>query len=162
MYLNGVRSPISAQRADSVLLLVEDDPDAAQILRLTFARAGFRNQLIVVRDGQEALEYLEGQGRFSDRSQFPLPQIIFLDLKMPRMDGFEFLKWLRQTPAGKTIPVIVLTSSVFNSDLVNSYKAGANSFLVKGTDADEILAQVTAVGAIWLRGQSRIPEFHPG
>jgi CheY-like chemotaxis protein len=75
------------------------------------------------------------------------------------MDGLEFLRWLRHQPLGRTLPVIVLTSSTLDSDLRESYKAGANSFLVKGADANELLSQITAIGSIWLGEQSCLPEI---
>jgi CheY-like chemotaxis protein len=150
--------PVDNPTTNPVLLLVEDELDMIQIIRLTIAKAGFHNRVMVARDGQEAIEYLEGQSKYHDRSEFPLPQIILLDLKMPRMDGLEFLRWLRQQPQGKTIPVVVLTGSLQNSDLRESYQAGANSFVVKGTNADELLSQITAIASIWLGDKICLPD----
>src|SRR5437660_8127834 len=98
-----------------VVLLVEDDLDTIKLIKLTLRKAGFDNPVCEVRDGQEAIDYLEGTGQYGNRSMFPLPQLILLDLKMPRVNGLEFLKWLRQWDPGKLIPVVVLTSSVFAS-----------------------------------------------
>src|SRR5437899_2524519 len=142
-----------------IILLVEDDPDTVKLIRLSLLRAGFPNKVLEAHDGEEAVDYLYGNGKFGNRLEYPLPHVIFLDLKMPRMDGLEFLRWLRTWPPGRTLPVIVMTTSVLPTDLTAAYDAGANSYLVKGVDAHELIDQVSAIGAIWLTGTARLPEI---
>ena len=141
-----------------IVLLVDDNPDTIKLIRLSLLRAGFANKVLEAHDGEEAVEYLYGNGKFANRMEYPLPHVIFLDLKMPRMNGLEFLGWLRTWPPGRTIPVIVMTTSVLAADLTAAYDAGANSYLVKGADAHELIDQVSAIGAIWLTGAARLPE----
>src|SRR6185295_8709566 len=91
-----------------IILLVDDNLDTLKLIRLSLLKAGFANKVLEAHDGEEALDYLLGNGKFGNRLEYPLPHVIFLDLKMPRMDGVEFLKRLRSWPPGKTIPVIVM------------------------------------------------------
>ena len=142
-----------------IILLVDDNLDTLKLIRLSLLKAGFANKVLEAHDGEEALDYLLGNGKFSNRLEYPLPHVIFLDLKMPRMDGVEFLKRLRSWPPGKTIPVIVMTTSILASDLTAAYDAGANSYLVKGADAHELIEQVSALGAIWLSSTARLPNM---
>ena len=142
-----------------IILLVEDNADTIKLIRLSLLKAGFANKVLEAHDGEEAMDYLYGKAKFSNRMEFPLPQVIFLDLKMPRMNGLEFLRWLRTWPPGRMLPVIVLTTSVLPADLTDAYEAGANSYLVKGSNADELIQQVSAIGAVWLTGTARLPEL---
>src|SRR6476646_8435725 len=95
----------------AVILLVEDQEDDIYLIRKAFKKAGVLNPIHVVRDGEEAIEYLSGEGRFENRAEHPLPELIMLDLKMPRLNGFQVLQWIRQQTDFGAIPVIVLTSS---------------------------------------------------
>src|SRR6476660_4981631 len=95
----------------AVILLVEDRADDILLVQKAFAKGDINNPLVVVRDGEEAMAYLTGEGRFSNRAEYPLPDLILLDLKMPRVDGFELVKWIRRQPGFANIPVVVLTSS---------------------------------------------------
>lgn len=142
-----------------IILLVDDNLDTLKLIRLSLLKAGFANKVLEAHDGEEALDYLLGNGKFSNRLEYPLPHVIFLDLKMPRVDGVEFLKRLRSWPPGKTIPVIVMTTSILASDLTAAYDAGANSYLVKGADAHELIEQVNAIGSIWLSSTARLPNM---
>ena len=142
-----------------IILLVDDNLDTIKLIRLSLLKAGFANKVLEAHDGEEALDYLLGNGKFANRLEYPLPHVIFLDLKMPRMDGVEFLKRLRSWPPGKTIPVIVMTTSILASDLTAAYDAGANSYLVKGADAHELIEQVNAIGSIWLSSTARLPNM---
>jgi len=144
-----------------VVLLVDDDVDTIRLIRMSLIQAGFINKVLEARDGQEAREYLLGQGKFSNRMQYPLPQVILLDLKMPRINGLEFLCWLRSWPPGRLIPVIVMTTSVLAADLSAAYNAGANSYLVKGVDAHSLIEQMIAIGSIWLSDRAKFPDI-PG
>src|SRR5256714_10398929 len=114
-----------------MILLAEDLEDDILLIRRAFTAAKITTPLFVVRDGDEATAYLSGTGKYANRAEFPLPNLILLDLKMPRLDGFDFLEWLRQQPQLKAIPVIVLTSSEDIADVNRAYALGANSFLVK-------------------------------
>src|SRR5258706_15780212 len=142
-----------------VVLLVDDDVDTLFLLRMSLQKAGFNNRVEEVHDGQEAIDYLLGEGKFSNRMRFPLPHVIFLDLKMPLMTGLEFLKWLRTWPPGQLMPVVVLTSSVLSQDFVQAYYDGANSFMIKGDDARDLTVQMKALGGIWLASNTGLP--HP-
>jgi len=136
---------------DATLLLVEDDPNAVKLLCLSLLKAGFGNRVITAGSAEEAMKYLLGEGVFSDRAQYPLPQLVLLDLKLPGLSGIDFLRWLRASPAGKSLPVVVLTGSIIPEDLIDAYKAGANSYITKAQDAQNLTEQVEAIGSIWLR-----------
>jgi len=114
-----------------VILLAEDDPNDVFFMQRALAKAGINLPLHVVRNGQEALEYLGGLGKFSDRAVFPLPSLLLLDLKMPFVDGFEVLAWARAQSALKQLPVVVLTSSAEDRDRQRAAELGANAYFVK-------------------------------
>ena len=135
---------------DFVMLLVEDDPNDILLIQRAFAKACLVNPLKVVRDGEEALNYLSGTGDFADRGRYPLPSLILLDLKLPRKSGLEILQWLRQQPVLKHIPVIVLTSSKESSDVSRAYDLGANSYLVKPVGFEGLLELVKSIGMYWM------------
>src|SRR5207245_7487111 len=115
----------------SVILLVEDREDDIILIRRAFTKGNVLNPLQVVRDGDEAIAYLSGQGRYSNRAEYPLPDLVLLDLKMPRVDGFEVIRWIREQPGLKALRFVVLTSSDEMRDVNLAYQLGANSFLVK-------------------------------
>jgi len=140
-----------------VILLVEDRDDDVQLIRRAFRKISLRNPLQVARDGQEAVDYLSGEGEYSNRDEHPLPALILLDLKMPRMDGFEFLVWLRKQPAFRVLPVVVLTSSSQLRDVNIAYALGANSFLVKPNDFDQYIELNKVLHRHWLV-HGRTPE----
>jgi CheY-like chemotaxis protein len=117
-----------------VIMIVEDREDDIILMRKAFERASLKNPVHIVRDGEEAVAYLAGQGRYSNRAEYPLPILILLDLKMPGMDGFEVLTWIRQQDGIRGIPVVVLTSSSEMRDVNRAYALGANSFFVKELD----------------------------
>ena len=135
---------------DFVMLLVEDDPNDILLIQRAFAKACLVNPLKVVRDGEEALNYLSGSGDFADRGRYPLPSLILLDLKLPRKSGLEILQWLRQQPVLKHIPVIVLTSSKESSDVSRAYDLGANSYLVKPLNYEALVEMMDALNRFWL------------
>jgi CheY-like chemotaxis protein len=133
------------------ILLAEDNADHALIFRHALTAAGFSNHVHVVADGEQAILYLRGEGMYSDRKIFPLPLLLLLDLKMPRMDGFGVLDWLRKQEAPlRDLPVLVLTTSNYGPDIARAYKAGANSFLVKPTDRADCVTQMKGLGDFWL------------
>ena len=118
---------------DFVLLLVEDDPDHVLLIQRALARASLVNPLKIVRDGDEAIAYLAGTGEYDDRTRFPIPSLVLLDLKLPRKSGLEVLEWIRGHEALKFLPVVVLTSSSESRDIERAYALGVNSYLVKST-----------------------------
>jgi len=119
---------------DLTILLIDDSENDTVLIRRALHDAGVLNPLRTVCDGEEAIAYLQGTGAYSDRQRFPLPDLILLDLKMPKIDGFDVLQWIRQQPALKGLPVIALSGSENTLDVNRSYELGANSFLVKPFD----------------------------
>src|SRR5580765_5017741 len=131
------------------ILQVEDDPNDVFILRHALNKAGVANPVHVATDGQEAIDYLQGVGRFADRDQFPLPGLILLDLKLPRVMGLDVLKWIREQP--NTAPVvIILTASAEEEDIATAYRLGANAFLTKPSEASKLQEIVRAIKDFWL------------
>lgn len=133
------------------VLLVEDDPDDAALIEHAFKKAGIVNPLIVVADGEKAINYLLGNSVYSDRDAYPLPGLMLLDLKLPRRSGFEVLAILRANDGIKRIPVVVLTSSGQEADIKRAYDAGANSYLVKPVGGDALVAMVQSLHAFWIK-----------
>src|SRR6266850_4379035 len=115
----------------AVILLAEDREDDIVLVRRAFAKAYVLNPLQIVRDGEELVAYLKGEGKYANRAEYPLPDLLLLDLKMPRMDGFQVLEWIRQQPGLSNLRVVVLTSSENMRDVNRAYQLGANSFMVK-------------------------------
>jgi CheY-like chemotaxis protein len=114
-----------------LFLLAEDSQNDVFLMQQAFKKAGLPNPIQVVSDGQEAISYLKGEGRYSDRAQYPLPMAVLLDLKMARMNGFEVLEWVRKQPNLKRVVVIILTASNRSSDADRAYDLGANFYLTK-------------------------------
>ena len=131
------------------ILLVEDDPNDVLLIQRAFQKAGLRNALKVVRDGEQAIDYLSGKGNYSQRDRFPLPFLLLLDLKMPGTDGFEVLQWVRSEPSLKRLLVVVLTSSNLQADVDRAYESGANSYLVKPVEFDEMVNMIQRFEAYW-------------
>jgi CheY-like chemotaxis protein len=145
----------------AVILLVEDQEDDIFLIRKAFKRAEVPNPIHVVRDGEEAIEYLSGEGRFSNRDEHPLPEIILLDLKMPRRDGFQVLQWIRSQPGLSEIAVIVLTSSEQVWEINTAYSIGANSFLVKPGDFEDYKSLASVLQSFWLKFARRAESARP-
>src|SRR5262245_10649782 len=118
----------------ALILLVDDGEDDVYLIRKAFQLAGVANPIHVARDGEEAIAYLVGAGQYSNHDEHPLPDLILLDLKMPRLGGFEVLTWIRRQPGLQGIAVVVLTSSEQIWEVNKAYALGANSFLVKPAD----------------------------
>jgi CheY-like chemotaxis protein len=135
---------------DYTILIVEDNPDDVLLIERAFQQCGIINTLRFVHNGEEAMAYLKGEGNFGDRTRNPLPVLILLDLKMPRMNGFEFLTWLRNEPELKKLIVVVLTSSRESSDINRAYELGANSYLVKPVQFEELMRMVKELHLYWL------------
>jgi CheY-like chemotaxis protein len=134
---------------DRTILLAEDSADDVLLTRIAFRKSRLVNHLEVVSDGEEAIAYFKGLGRFSDRTRFPLPILLLLDLNMPKVTGFEFLEWFRQTKEFEALPVAILTSSEKDPYAERAFELGANSFLVKPPDAGALLALVQRLHAGW-------------
>jgi len=133
-----------------VVLLADDDPNDVFLLQRAFQKTNIANPLRVVRDGEEAMAYLGGQGQYADRQLHPLPVLLLLDLKMPRKSGFEVLRWLRQQSGLKRLPVVVLTSSNQNPDINKAFDLGANSYIVKPGGFDSLVEMVKNLNLYWL------------
>jgi CheY-like chemotaxis protein len=137
-------------RRDETILLVEDNPDDVELTMRAFRKNNIANNVAVARDGVEALDYLFGRGPYAGRNTTETPRLILLDLKMPRMDGLHVLEHLRADERTKLTPVVILTSSKEEQDLVNSYKSGANSYVRKPIDFSQFLEAVRQIGLYWL------------
>ena len=140
-----------------MFLLVEDNEDHVLLFKRSFSKSNVLNPLQVVRNGYEAICYLDGSGRYRNREEFPLPALVLLDLKMPGIDGFEVLTWIRQQPSFKALRVIVLTSSDEIRDVNRAYQLGANSFLVKPMDLEDLNRLTQSISGYWL-WLDRAPE----
>lgn len=137
------------------ILLVEDNEDDAFFMKQALIDAEILNPLQHVEDGQQAIDYLAGTGIYADRGKYPLPMVVFLDLKLPIATGHEVLAWIRRQPQFEKLVVIVLTSSNEPVDLNKSYKLGANSFVVKPPTSQQLLELAEAFKLWWLR-QNRV------
>lgn len=129
-------------------LLVEDDPNDREFARIALARANLLSQSIIVNDGVEALDYLFCRGNYASRP-FGNPAVVMLDLKMPKIDGLEVLRAVRDDPETSTIPVVMLTSSRENQDLIRSYELGVNAFVVKPIEFSELITAIAEIGMFW-------------
>jgi CheY-like chemotaxis protein len=139
-----------AEKDLSTILLVEDTPSDAALIRRGFEKTHVLNPIIWVKNGQEALAYLTGLGEYGDRMKFPLPALVLLDLDLPKMSGFELLQWKRTQPYIRRIPVVVLTIDNATSTVNAAYDLGANSYLVKPGDPNEIMRIVKIIQEYWL------------
>lgn len=133
-------------RNKMVILLVEDNPDDAELTLLAFQESRLLNEVVVARDGEQALEYLLDP----DNKGHALPHLILLDLKLPKVDGLEVLRAIRQNRRTRLLPVVVLTSSKEESDLINSYDLGCNSYIQKPVDFNQFIEAVRQLGLYWL------------
>ncbi|HXG90859.1 MAG TPA: response regulator [Blastocatellia bacterium] len=131
------------------ILLAEDNPNDVELTLAALAEQNLANEVVVVRDGVEALDYLRRRGRFADRSGGD-PVVVLLDLKMPRVDGLEVLREVKSDPELKRIPVVVLTSSREEQDLVSSYSLGVNGYVVKPVAFEKFLEVIKKVGLYWV------------
>jgi two-component system response regulator len=135
---------------DKIILLVEDNPDDELLTLRALERSNILNEVVVVRDGVEALDYLFGQGVYEGRDTTVLPQIVLLDLRLPKLDGLEVLGRLRDDDRTRLLPVVILTSSDEERDIVESYRLGANSYVRKPVDFGKFSEAVRQLGLYWL------------
>jgi CheY-like chemotaxis protein len=140
-----------------VILVAEDDEDYVILIKQVFAKAHVPNPIHVVWNGEEAISYLKGEGKYSNRDEFPLPDIFLLDLKMPRVNGFEVLRWVRAQPTLSSLRILVLTSSDEIRDVNEAYQLGANSFLVKPLDFEDFTHLSRLIADFWFKA-SRTPD----
>lgn len=132
------------------ILLVEDNPNDAELALRALKKNNLANRVLVLGDGEKALDFLYSRGEFSDSQINPRPRIILLDLKLPKIDGKEVLRIIKNDPEKKVIPVVVLTSSAEERDIVESYQLGVNSYIVKPVDFDKFVNAVRDLGLYWL------------
>lgn len=135
----------------SIILLVEDNPDDAELIQYAFEKAGITNPLVIVTDGDAAVDYVGQTGTYADRAGQTLPELILLDLKLPRRSGFEVLSFIREHGPTRHTPVVVLTSSAQDEDIRRSYELGANSFLVKPIGRDALIVMARTLTAYWIK-----------
>jgi CheY-like chemotaxis protein len=136
------------------ILVAEDDPTDAYFFERAFKRAGIPVTLHFVRDGQEVLDCLQGEGQFADRARHPLPQLLLLDLKMPRLDGFDVLKWVRKQRGMSDLMVVIFSSSDEPKHMDRAYGLGANSYLVKPHSMAELTALVGQFRKYWVEASN--------
>lgn len=141
----------------STILLVEDDSNDVLLIERAFKKDGIEHDIQIVIDGMQAIDYLSGKGAFKDRKCYPLPELIILDIKMPRKSGHEFLEWLASKDEMKRIPVVVLSASDHPSDIERAYDLGANSYLAKPVSYADLERIVKAINLYWLSINER-PE----
>jgi CheY-like chemotaxis protein len=135
----------------AVILIAEDREDDILLIQRSLLGAGISNHIQIVRNGDQTIAYLKGEGKFANREEFPLPALLLLDLKMPRTDGFQVLSWIRQQPSLKALRIIVLTASSDMRDVNEAYELGANSFLVKPVDFQNFVEISRFLKDYWLR-----------
>ena len=141
------------------ILQVDDDPNDVFLLQHAMKKAGVANPIQVATDGQQAIDYLKGTGKFADREQFPLPCLVLLDLKLPYVMGLEVLRWIRQQP-GAALVVILLTASAEDADIATAYRLGANAFLTKPSKASKLEDMAKAIKDFWLTHNTLPKESH--
>ncbi|MEI7638254.1 MAG: response regulator [Syntrophus sp. (in: bacteria)] len=132
------------------ILLVEDNPSDIGLTKRALTQANIANELVVAEDGQEALDYIFGTGHYSGRDVLPLLALILLDLNLPKVDGLEVLKRIRANARTKRLPVVILTSSVEESDLIRGYDLGINSYIRKPVDFSQFAEAIKILGLYWL------------
>jgi len=135
---------------DPPILLVDDSAEDTLLIQRAFQKAGIPNPLHVVHDGDEAIAYLNGQGKYSDRTAYPFPALLLLDLVMPGTDGFEVLRWIRANRELETLRILVLTSSDRIWDVNQAYRLGANSFMVKPIEFQDLVMLSKSLHDYWL------------
>lgn len=140
-------APAAASRKPVTVLHVDDDPNDTTLLQVACAKADVNFEVHNVGDGDQMLEYLKGTGKYADRTRYRMPGLVLLDLKMPRVEGLEVLKWIRNHATLKHLPVIVLSGSELQEDIRQAYAIGANSYLVKPPSFNSLISLVREIGA---------------
>lgn len=135
---------------NKIILLVEDNPDDIQLTLHALKKNNIKNEVIVVRDGAEALDYFFGKGKYEGRDLNEMPAVTLLDLNLPKIDGLEVLKQIRSNELTKLLPVVILTSSKEEKDILNGYEIGVNSYVRKPVDFTDFAEAVRSLGLYWL------------
>lgn len=146
----GSGTPGSPSLSGRIILLVEDNPDDEALTIRALKKNNIENEVVVARDGAEALDWLFGTGDYANRDTTILPQVVLLDLKLPKLNGLEVLRRIRQDERTRVLPVVVLTTSTEDRDMVESYNLGANSYVRKPVDFNEFARAVNNLGMYWL------------
>ncbi len=144
---------------DMTILLVEDNADDELLALRALKKIDVPNRVVVARDGEEALDYIFRRGRYSELEYACLPKVVFLDLKLPKLDGIQVLKSIRSNEQTRHLPVVLLTSSDESDDMVNGYSSGANSYINKPVDFDDFVNRISLLGQYWL-GVNRVPALY--
>src|ERR1035437_405161 len=140
----------SNRRSPQTVLYVEDNADDFALLKLVSQKCGTPCTLLHAEDGEQAVAYLDGSGAYADREEYPFPDLVLLDLKMPRLDGFEVLQWIRRNPATKALPVVVLAGSSFRADIRRALELGANSYAAKPGRFEDLQVLIDQIADVWL------------
>lgn len=135
---------------EKIILLVEDNPDDEELTLRALARSNILNPVVVARDGAEALEYLQGDGKYAGRDPSKTPAVVLLDLKLPKIGGLDVLARIRADERTRLVPVVILTSSREEQDLIRGYRTGANSYILKPVDFTKFVDAVRQLGLYWL------------
>jgi len=135
---------------EKLIMLVEDNPDDEKLTLRALRKAGIANEVFVARDGSEALEFLFGTERHAGRDSLIMPAVVLLDLKLPKLNGIDVLNRMRADPRTKLVPVVVLTSSSEEEDMLKSYRSGANSYVRKPVESSAFISAVTELGMYWV------------
>lgn len=142
------------------ILVAEDTEDDAFFLRRAFRAIGMKNPVQILTDGDKVLDYLRGEAEFCDRAKYPFPSVLFLDIKMPRVDGFGVLEWLRDHQQCKVIPTIMFSSSEQPEDVERAYQLGANAYFVKPVSSAELEDMMRYAYEFWARcAKPRVPKY---
>jgi CheY-like chemotaxis protein len=146
-----------------VILLVDDNPHDVVLIRLAFRRVGIIDTIHLVKDGDEAMRYIRGEGAYADRHQFPVPTLVLLDLKMPQTSGFEVLRWIREQPKLSGVVIVVMSGSKNDADIERAYSLGANSYLVKPSRFEEMVKMMESLKdyTVWSRNHRAGVTSHP-
>ena len=140
-----------------VILLVDDNPHDVVLIRLAFRKVGIIDTIQLVKDGNDAMRYINGEGAYADRHHYPMPTLILLDLKMPQANGFEVLEWIRQRPELSQVVVVVMSGSKDDGDISKAYGLGATSYLVKPTRFEDLVRMMETIKEIgpWKKSSGR-------
>jgi CheY-like chemotaxis protein len=144
--------------SDKIILLVEDNPDDEELTMRALKQAKIANEIVITRDGQEALDFVFGEGAYQGRDVARMPTVILLDLKLPKIGGLKVLERLRADPRSRLIPIVVLTSSSEDEDMLRSYKLGANSYVRKPVEFGPFAQAVAQLGMYWVLLNQPPPE----
>ena len=147
---------------NGTLLIVEDQENDVLFFRHAFQKAGILNPVQVVEDGQQALDYIRGEGKYADRQTYPLPSMVFLDLKLPQVHGLDVLRWIREQQTLPPIVVVVWTSSSLDEDIARAYRLGANAYVVKPSSMEKLIEIVKDFANWWFKHNELPPREQGG